>query len=454
MRDPLQYPLPFSPPFAWWVRRFAEQELDAAIDQALALAAQRALEPLPSCVAPRAAAMATDEYQLWLPLLQTFRPTIVRRVPEYGAQEGDAGSLDGSLVTEDADDGEDHPITNVEDAMDALTGHSVPRDPTVAWAQLDLIVEGLRERGVSGHESMLRRLAILASPAYRGQGFGPRILITAPPGAGKTFLLSALAESVSLPSLHIDASIITPEGWSGTNVSELIGKRVGAAPGQYPLSTWQRGAVLVLDEIDKACRASPDDRHGTAVRLERQHTMLGLVWGGTPIRLADGAEIKTDRWIIAACGAFASSRFVAERRPPTDDELVAWGMSAELASRFPTRLVLAPMGVPELIERLRTDPRGLALATQLATAFGMTLVVPDATLARLAVATAERPASFSVRAASAALVQAVVERLAHTRRDDAGGPIVIAPDDVEVPRRQPVPRDEGPPEGPSVRYVP
>jgi ATP-dependent protease Clp ATPase subunit len=294
---------------------------------------------------------------------------------------------------------------------------------------------------------MLHRLAILPSPAYRGQGFGPRILITAPPGAGKTFLLSALAESVWLPTLHIDASILTPEGWSGTNVSELIGKRVGSAPGQYPLRTWQRGAVLVLDEIDKACRASPDDCHGTAVRLERQHTMLGLVWGGTPIRLSDGAEIKTDRWIIAACGAFASSRFVAKRRPPTDDELVAWGMSAELASRFPTRLVLAPMGVPELIERLRADPRGLSLAIQLAAAYGITVEVPDATLARLAVAANERPEAFSVRAASAALVQAVVERLAHVKRDEVGGRLVIAPDDVLVPRHRPAPRDDEPPDG-------
>jgi hypothetical protein len=143
MPDPLQYSLPFVPSLAWWVQRFADQELDAAIDQALAVPVLGALEPLPSSEARRAAELAMDEFQLWLPLHQAFRPTIVRRVPGKAAQEGDASSRDGRLDDGEDEDGGDHPITSGEDVMDALTGHSVPRDPTVAWAQLDVIVEGL-----------------------------------------------------------------------------------------------------------------------------------------------------------------------------------------------------------------------------------------------------------------------------------------------------------------------
>jgi hypothetical protein len=41
-------------------------------------------------------------------------------------------------------------------------------------------------------------------------------------------------------------------------LSDLIDPKVG--DGRCTLEQWRNGAVLVLDEIDKACRANPDDR--------------------------------------------------------------------------------------------------------------------------------------------------------------------------------------------------
>ena len=128
---------------------------------------------------------------------------------------------------------------------------------------------------------------------------------------------------MGIPILYINASNITSEGWSRTTVSELIVVKIGIGHEKFTLDKWRQGSVLVLDRIDTACQAYLDDRHGTQLRLDRQHAMLGLVWGSVPIRLKDGTSIKTDRWIVAACAAFASARFVAEQRPLTDAELIA-----------------------------------------------------------------------------------------------------------------------------------
>ncbi len=418
---PVQFVLPFAPSPAWWAARDQALTTQFAIDRALAAVSREG-----ACgwhAEPTDTAPGDDRYALPVQLELVFpsRWNEVRGVCEY--------LRDGELGT-DEDDGES--VEDIDDVLDALMCGAPPKTPATAWEQIDRIVEGLRECGVTGHDALIRTIALLVSPSYRAQGFGPRFLLTAPPSAGKTFLLGALAETLGIPSLHIDASIITPEGWSGTNVSELIGPKLGVGPGQFTLEEWQNGAVLVLDEIDKACRAAPDDRHGTQVRLERQHTMLGLVWGGTPIRLKSGETIKTDRWIVAACGAFASTRFVAEQRPPTDTELIAWGMSPELASRLPIRLTIAPQSLPALIERLQHDPRGLLHATQLAATLGYTLEVPTTTLARLAVLMHESPTTFTMRTASAAIVQAVIQQLSVAGVSRVGERLLLAPDDLPL----------------------
>ncbi|MBY0491035.1 MAG: AAA family ATPase [Gemmatimonadaceae bacterium] len=442
MASSLQLTLPFAPSWSWWLVREAQVAMDHVIEYALtctALAPSWGRWGHPdACVS---AVDAAVQLELWsVPGTAPRDPTRPR---------SDAVSLADLDEDDDRDDRDDRDALDADDTNDeadtagAATG--AVYEARDAWMGIEAIVERLGEAGVTGNPEVVRLLALLASPAYRAHGYGPRFLLTAPPSAGKTFLLGALADALGVPSLHIDASIITPEGWSGTNVSELINARIGRGPGQYSIEQWRAGAVLVLDEIDKACRASPDDRYGTEVRLERQHAMLGLVWGGTPIRLKDGAAIRTDRWVVAACGAFATTRFVAEQRPPTDPELIAWGMSPELASRLPIRLVLAPLTRAAFVERLQHDPRGLTHVRALAATLGVELEVPEQTLAFLAQAAEADPQAFTVRAASGCLSQAVLERLARMGPQQIGQALRLVPDDltivVQAPVRRRPPRD-------------
>ncbi len=312
--------------------------------------------------------------------------------------------------------------------------------PADSWAEVQGIATGLRDLGVTGHDDVVPLLAVLSSRAYRAMGHGPRILLTAPPSAGKTFLLVALAETLGLPCIHVDASTIAPEGWAGTNISDLLTRCVSLS--KRPFDAWERGAVLVLDEIDKACRAHPDDRYGTAVRLERQFAMLQLLWGGTPIRLTDGRTLRTDSWIVVACGAFAAAPFTAARRIPTDADLLEWGMSPELASRLPTRFALRARDRAQLIELLRTDARGLPQAAHVARSFGCTLTVPETTLACLAAAMLDERAGYTVRTASQCLVDAVIRRVVQLGpMSDTDRALVIAPDDLHIRRAPPAKRE-------------
>jgi hypothetical protein len=173
--------------------------------------------------------------------------------------------------------------------------------------------------------------------------------------------------------------------------------------------------------------------------------MLALVWGGTPIRLNYGQTIKTDRWIVTACGAIASTRFDAEQRPPTDAALIAWGMSPKLASRLPIRHTIVPQPIPALIERLRHDPRGLPHATQLERPLGYTLEVPTPTLARLAVIMHKSPTTFTMPTASATIVQAVIQQLSAAGATPVGERLALAPDDLPLvagSRSRDEPRDD------------
>lgn len=313
----LQLTFAFPPSWSWWTAREAQVAIDEVIEYALACAA----------VAPSRGRWG----QQVVASSDASAPMQLEFWSADGSAPIDLSKLQWDTGSDDLEDGDDEEAPEAEaspaDAVAATPDGIDVHEAREAWLDVEAIVNALREAGVTGNPDVVRLLALLASPVYREHGYGPRFLLTAPPSAGKTFLLGALADALGVPSLHIDASILTPEGWAGTNVSDLIDARIGHGPGQYSLEQWSAGAVLVLDEIDKACRSAPDDRHGTAVRLERQHAMLGLVWGGTPIRLKNGASIRTDRWIVAACGAFATTRFASSIRTG------AFPRAASVASR-------------------------------------------------------------------------------------------------------------------------
>ena len=126
----LQYPLPFSPPLAWWEARDAAIVRDWLIDRALWVATLDTRWLWSTRGDAHEAAPAAPiqlEFALWRPLLSA----------RHGATPDDAND-EGA----DADDtASREPPTSARDAVPS---------PEIAWAQIEHIARGLRERGVQG----------------------------------------------------------------------------------------------------------------------------------------------------------------------------------------------------------------------------------------------------------------------------------------------------------------
>lgn len=305
---------------------------------------------------------------------------------------------------------------------------------------------GMRRRDVRGNDELVNLLSLLGSPEYAEVGPRTRMLVTAPPSAGKTFLAEAFAASSGRVYVQVDAGAIAVEGWAGLNVHDILTAIYQKA--ERDLKTMEQSVVLVLDEIDKATRHTDDDRLSSAVRADRQAAMLQLLWGGTPIRFSSGEknkaqfdlEVRTDRWIVLACGSFPGADFTSEGREPTDAELIKWGMTPELASRLTTRVAMAARSADEIDELLRESDDGIRAARRVCERLGYPLKVTESAVARVARAIADGVGGLTLRVGAQLLVTAANRALIEALEEGApqGTQLLVAPDDVPLPLRHPV----------------
>lgn len=331
------------------------------------------------------------------------------------------------------------PMSDLSFLDDADDLFSTSRFTLPARQDWESIRRCMRDLGVHGNHAVVDYLALVGSPTYRAAGPRVRALISAPPSAGKTFLLESFARAAKLPFLQVDASAITPEGWSGVGVSDLMSAAYLRAG--RDLDVMQRGLVLVLDEMDKAVRRTEEDRYGSSVRQDRQSAMLQLLWGGTPIRFSSNPaareqfdlESRTDRWIIVACGAFAGSTIATE--PPTDEALIDWGFTPEVASRLITRLVMPARSATELATIIRDGGDGIDPIAQVCADYGHPLTVTEGALHRVADAVATARGGLTLRVGTQLLIDAANRALIQALTDSVprGTPLVVAPDDIDLP---------------------
>lgn len=301
----------------------------------------------------------------------------------------------------------------------------------------------LQAAGVRGHDAAVRYLSLVGSTPYREHGPRVRALVTAPTSSGKSFLLEAYAKAANLPYLLVDASAISPEGWQGIGVSDVLAAAYQRAG--RDLAVLERGVVLVLDEIDKAVRGVKEDVYGSAVRRDRQAAMLQLVWGGTPVTFSSNAsgaplydlQVRTDKWIVIASGAFADAGFTRDGRVPTDDDLVGYGMMPELASRLTTRMILPSRSTEEIAQLIRSSGDGLDAITAVCARLGYSLHVTDGAVARVAAAVAAGQGGLTLRVGTQLLVDASNAALMQALHDGVcpGTCLLVTPDDVPLPSR-------------------
>ena len=233
------------------------------------------------------------------------------------------------------------------------------------------------------------------------------VLMIGPTGVGKTYLMRCIARLIGVPFVKADATKFSETGYVGYDVEDIVRDLVKVADGNAELAQF---GIVYIDEIDKiASRAGEGQKDVSGrgvqvnllklleesdVRLVAQNDMMGQMQAMMSMQrganqpmvintkfilfIVSGAFDKLDRIIkrrvssslIGFSGAPAEAATTEEALPPTtpDSELlrhvqtgdlVNYGFEPEFVGRFPVRVVLDHLGVPELEKILTTAENGI-----------------------------------------------------------------------------------------------
>lgn len=283
----------------------------------------------------------------------------------------------------------------------------------------ELVIE--LERRIVGRPQLCLDLA-LSGTAHLVGVQGQRLLLCGPTGSGKTHAAVALAESINRPHLVISVGDLTTTGFRGADINDLV----AALDSQ---STPTGPGVLVLDEIDKARLIPEASGNSYSAQNGLIVSLLGLLDGRavTPDD-SHGDQVETASILIVGTGAF-DDRYT--RRPPTTDDLVAWGWTPEFAARWGQRLCLSAVSRREAFDLLRRSDRSPGRRLEpLLTALDLRVHLPDA-LVWYAV---DRWMAIGCdyRTAAEWLLHATRARIVEHLRSggEAGATLELAPDDL------------------------
>ncbi len=182
------------------------------------------------------------------------------------------------------------------------------------------------------------------------------LLLSGPPGSGKTHLLETLARCLDVPFGVVDATVLTPTGVQGAGVEGVLQPVLRDC--DWDPACAARG-IVYIDEVDKLGGDDGDDR-GRAV----QQALLQVLDGRRVSVPAPGGRtvvVDTSELLFVAGGAFRGAAPVssgeAGGRPLVDDAwLLGHGLIPEFIGRFPVHVPLRPLEQAELCRLLSEAP--------------------------------------------------------------------------------------------------
>ncbi len=156
---------------------------------------------------------------------------------------------------------------------------------------------------VMGQDGALKKAAILIYGfiiAMANNRFEKKFhfLIEGSSGCGKSTFAYALQELLPCPVIVADASSITPAGYKGADIGDIISAK--------SIEDFWGCCVLVLDEVDKLMQPTHSSTDGN-FHLEALHTLLKLMDGGI-ITTRNGNQIYCNKILVIGMGAFTPLR--------------------------------------------------------------------------------------------------------------------------------------------------
>ncbi|MCP1672956.1 ATP-dependent Clp protease ATP-binding subunit ClpX [Natronocella acetinitrilica] len=225
---------------------------------------------------------------------------------------------------------------------------------------------------VAGLEQARRALSVAAyNHAKRlllrdaGEGEGLRgsnaVLLSGPPGSGKTHLVGALARAINAPLVTVDAACLTGAGQAG-NLATLLGSRlIGALGGEGGRDP---RAVVFIDGLESLATGA----ESTEDRISAQYALSGLL-DGQPLRVAGpqgvSRELQTRDLFIVAAGVSTPlhmrSKAVGFMSDCVGDgaDQEPLGLAREVVARFSIQTELAAPDAGQLAVILMHPQAGL-----------------------------------------------------------------------------------------------
>ena len=258
---------------------------------------------------------------------------------------------------------------------------------------------------VCDHYNHVRR-ALEDEQVFRRDYAKSNVLMIGPTGVGKTYLMRCIARLIGVPFVKADATKFSETGYVGYDVEDIIRDLVKAADGDAELAQF---GIVYIDEIDKIASRAGDGQKDVSgrgvqvnllklleesdVRLVAQNDMMGQMQAMMSMQrgATQATSINTKFILFIVSGAFDKLDTIIKRRigssligfgTPSadpaaetprltqlpDDELlrqvqtsdiVNYGFEPEFVGRFPVRVVLDHLGVPELEKILTTAENGI-----------------------------------------------------------------------------------------------
>lgn len=220
--------------------------------------------------------------------------------------------------------------------------------------------------GIIGQDDAVKAAAMIIYNHYEGR---PSVsLFAGPTGSGKTEIWRVLQKEYGAQNIAIvDASTLTAEGWKGSNKLSTVFRAVNS-------DARRKRMILVLDEADKIIEPVYGS-HGTNYSEIVQNQLLRMcdhdtLFFGCDDGSGNGKPLSVDctNVSVVLLGAFsklyeqkANDRkrigFGRERTGNTPqttpeitiEDLIGYGMRAELAGRINRIVCLAPLSVRDLV---------------------------------------------------------------------------------------------------------
>ncbi|MEM5868812.1 MAG: AAA family ATPase [Candidatus Aenigmatarchaeota archaeon] len=191
------------------------------------------------------------------------------------------------------------------------------------------------------------------------------ILLIGNSGCGKTYTAEKSSEFVNVPFVKEDMTKFSETGYVGRDLTEIIFDCINAANGNPYLA---QVGIVYLDEIDKINAAPVIGRDVSGLGV--QNGLLKLVEGAdNSINTPMGPlNFSTKHILFIASGAFEGLDIIVKKRMErqkikadkeewrnylSTSDLVEYGISRQLAGRFPVRAFYYPLTKKDLVEIMK-----------------------------------------------------------------------------------------------------